>query len=206
MPAGCSTTGSSLRALLLGLLDAPLDVADRLEILAQLRAVARAELAAAGWRSCPVTESRMLRSCSQPRQPRRRVGASRRRRTAARRPRADCSPSAAAWSASRQADRVRVGAAVADVARAGEVAAVERQLQRGELRLPGRAAWRRSGPSRCRRGSRRLSAVFGGTPVRNRVLARACTPVAGRSAGAAVSPLSTQQLIAERRRAASGSA
>ena len=63
MPAGCSTTGSSRAALLLGLLDAPLDVADGVEIFVELRADRRGRATRAAPPTSSVTESSMLRSC-----------------------------------------------------------------------------------------------------------------------------------------------
>ena len=82
-----------------------------------------------------LTESSTLRCWRMPRQPRPSDRCCRCRRTAARTRRAGCSPSAAACSALRQRDRVRVGAGEAGVARARRLAGLDRQLERRQLRL-----------------------------------------------------------------------
>ena len=117
-----------------GLPDAPFDVAHRVEILAQLAPVARPQLAGQAVRAFGdrVEQAGVL---LQPRPADRRIGAAgvaeqtlehdtgivlHRQRRGLVGPR----------------DGVRVGATEPVAARPGEVAAVDRQLQRGELRLP----------------------------------------------------------------------
>ena len=178
MPAGWSTAGSSLRALRFGLLDAPLDVADRVEVLGQLRRDRaapsprcsrptsighRVEDAAVLLRCAPRRDRRVggAAVAEQPLEHRARVVLHRQRRRRA-----------------APGDRVGVGAAVAGVARRRRTRVDSmRQLERGELRVAGRVALASDLIHRHAGQEVATSVVnFGGTPVRNRVAARAWSP------------------------------
>ena len=136
MPTGCSTTGSSRVDLLLGLLDAALDVAHGVEVLVQLRAVAAAEPALAGRCTLPRhrVEDAAVRSGARAGA---RVGS-----VLSLAPNSRSNTARGLFSIGsgvvgvRQEMRVGVGAAVA-VARRLPTRSVgfERQLERAELRL-----------------------------------------------------------------------
>ena len=121
-----------------GPLDPPLDVAHRVEILVQLPAVARTELAGQIVRAL-VDRVEQAGVLPQPRPADRRVGAA----AVAEQP----LEHDAGVVLHRQGrglvgpgDGVGVGATEPVAARAGEIAAVDGQLQRGELRLPSQNA------------------------------------------------------------------
>ena len=181
-----------LRALRFGQLDPAFDVADRFQIVRQLR---RGRCAPS--RRCRLvvfssTESRMLRSAAQPSRRARWRRSSRLRRTAARTRPAGCSPSAAAWwrcatrscSCSRSCSRCRTSP------RSRVLRAPARARPAGSA---ARAPWRRTDPSTRRRPAPNRTRLAA-TAVRNRVEAPACAPVLDD----AVQPGDDQQLIAER--------
>ena len=97
-PYGFSMLRIDLRVVLLGLLELPLDLADRGEILVQLAPVGRAETRLAASCVSSVTKSRMLRRYFACARARFRAQHRRRRRTAARTARADRGSAAAAAS------------------------------------------------------------------------------------------------------------
>ena len=173
MPAGWSTTGSSSRALLLGRLDPPLDVAHRVEILDQLRAVARPEpaLEPSHLLGHRVENAAVLLQTRA--QPRRRSPCCRCRRTAVRTPPAGCSPSAAAWS-DRASEIVFV---YAQLKPASQVPGNSRRFQRRARATPAgcrcRAPSPPAGRSRRRPGSRRLRCASRARRSGTRVEARA---------------------------------
>ena len=177
------STGSSLVALLLGLLDAPLDVADRVEILGELGAVARRR----GRRCRRATFSRHrvedaavvadARAAAPPDR------CCRCRRTAARTPRAGCSPSAAASSGcARRSCWCRRSCSRCRTSRRSR--APRGASSSDASCVPGRARWPRIWSHRdAGRDLGPLRRASGGdTPVRKRVHARrrAAPPVESR--------------------------
>ena len=163
-------------ALLLGLLDAPLDVAHRLQVLGQLRAVA-----ARPGRACSAAtlvaspKSRMLRSCLEPRQPRRRIGAV----AAAEQPlehRARVVLHRQRRRRRAPGDRVGVRAAVAGVARAQRCRRCRAPARATPAASPCPGASPRSDPSRSRPGCPGLRSSCARTPVSHGADARAWSP------------------------------
>ena len=145
-----------------------------------------------------VTESRMLRLLAQAREPDLADRCCRCRRTAARTPRAGCSPSAAACSRcarrscwcrrTRSRRRTRPAVSLDSIASSSDASCVC---------LP-RLAARGSDPSRSPASSH-VSLVGGDTSVRNRVLAFACGAAGPPRRRHAVEAAQHEQLIAERR-------
>ena len=187
-----------LRVLLLGFLDAPLDVPDRVQILGDARPIARAERPLQPGRSASVTESRMLRSLSQPcrpllrraaaaeqtleHDPRIRLGKQRRRRRA-------------------PGDGVQVDAAVAVLAHADVLEQIEADLERLAAGCPCRASPRRSDRRSSPPWMSAPSVCFGWTPLNHvaagaRVVAAAVADAVGHRL---LETAEHDQLIAKRR-------
>ena len=207
MPSGRSSAGSPgcCRVLLLGLLNAPLHFAHRIQVIAHLAAVARAQV---GARAATRRPARNPACCGSRGSASRALPYrwSRRRRTGARTPRADWSRTAAEWSASsRTACCCRRSYSPNRIRPPG-----------GRLRGPVRAkaaasavpiSWARIWSTEMRVldvGAFRLLGMHAGEPggARARMVARA---IAQRFAVVVLQPAQHQQSVAEGFDAASGS-